>query len=98
MRATYCQRRDRLDRLRQAFERFLDQTHMMEHRGVGRRGIARQNGVDDFFVFVVRARKAPLRAKLRAAKGGKSPSQSGGKIGNDAVMSALIDLRMQRKV
>jgi hypothetical protein len=31
----------RSDRLRQAFKRFLHQTHMMEHGGVGGRSIAR---------------------------------------------------------
>jgi hypothetical protein len=31
----------RSDRLRQAFKRFLYQTHMMEHGGVGGRSIAR---------------------------------------------------------
>src|SRR5580658_6728847 len=88
----------RSDRLRQAFKRFLHQTHMMEHGGMGGRGIACENCIDDLFVFLVRAGNASLSSKLRSAEGCNSPSQSGRKIGNDGVVSTQIDLRMQREV
>jgi len=64
----------RSNRLRQAFKRLLYQTHMMEHGGVGSRSIARDNCVDDLFVFIVRAGNASLSSKLRSAKGRNSPS------------------------
>jgi hypothetical protein len=88
----------RSDGLCQVFERLLDQAHMIEHRAVGSRSVARQNRVDDLLVFVVRAGKASFGSKLRAAKGREPPSQSGRKVGNDRIMSAQIDLRMQREV
>jgi hypothetical protein len=47
---------------------------MMEHGGVGGRGIARENCIDDLFVFLVRAGNASLSSKLRSAKGCNSPS------------------------
>ena len=88
----------RSDGLGEPFKRFFNQTHMVEHRRVSGTGVARDNSPDDLPVFLVRAGKPAFRAKLRAAERREPASQPGRKIGNDVVMSAQIDLRMQFEV
>ena len=88
----------RSDSLGEPFKRFLDQTHMVEHRRMSVASVARDNRLDDLPVLLVRAGKAAFRAKLSAAKRREPASQPGRKIGNDVVMSAQIDLRMQFEI
>lgn len=79
----------------QSAERLFDQAHVMKHRRVSGRGVARLDRLDDNGVLDVRPRGSTLRSKLGAPERREPPPEALSELGHDGVVRAEIDLGME---